>query len=76
MTSSWDAAESGAAQSLVWRCRLCGRLHLFVEPTRRPAACHDCGGVSFDRSAGTPSSSSTASFDTQDGELDGPHGAH
>jgi hypothetical protein len=38
-------------QGLAWRCRLCGRLHLFVEPSAPPAACRDCGGEDFSGAA-------------------------
>jgi len=74
MTSSEPG--DGAEQSLVWRCRLCGRLHLFVEPTRHPAACHDCGSESFSASTGVNASASTVTFELPDGEPDGPPAPH
>jgi hypothetical protein len=63
----------GAEQSLVWRCDLCGRLHLFVEPARHPVACHDCGNESFTGSSGHLRFLHSAMRDAHDVDPDEPH---
>jgi len=73
MTSWLSGPGDGAEQSLVWRCDMCGRLHLFVEPARHPAACHDCGNESFSGSSGQRFSHS-AMGDWKDADPDPRHG--
>jgi hypothetical protein len=69
-----SAPDDGTEQSLVWRCGLCGRLHLFVAPARHPVACHDCGNDSFTGSSGHRGSFPSAMPESQDADLDDPQG--
>ena len=73
MVSGRGAPQAAAEESLLWRCRMCGRLHLFVEPTRHPAVCHDCGSEEFAVAYyGSTSVFDVLPTDAGDADPDGP----
>jgi len=71
MVSGRGRPQAAVEEGLVCRCSMCGRLHLFLEPTKHPAVCHDCGSEEFGV-AGSGSGFGSLSTDLGDVDPDEP----